>query len=242
MFEKTQGIVLASIPYNDRTQLLHIYTELFGKVTYRLKLAMGRRRPTDRLMQAPLTLLELDATHSGTQQVPTLRECHILQSPYEAAMAQPDKMAQCMFIAELLDRSVKEVEPNAELYTFVRQSIELLALTTGGSANFHLTFTMRLCHLLGFQINTRDYRPGMRFDIREGVFTDRDLPHPYYLDATTSRYFNELLQVGFSELDTIALSREQRNYWLDTLLLYLKFHLPEMGELKSYAVLKELFT
>lgn len=242
MYEKTLGVVLTSIPHNDRTQFLHVYTERFGKVTYRVKIAVGRRRAAERLAQAPLTLLEMEVQHIPTQQIQNLGETRILQSPYEASMAEPGKMAQCMFLAELLDKSIVEVEPNPELFEFVRKSIELLALSEGSSANFHLAFVMRLCHLLGFQINTEHYQPGMQFDIHEGVFTDQPIPHPYYLNAESSRYLYEGLQMSYADLTQLSLSREQRNYWLDTLLLYLKAHLPEMGELRSLAVLKELFT
>jgi DNA repair protein RecO (recombination protein O) len=241
MFEKTLGVVLSTIPYNERTQFLHVYTERFGKVTYRLKVDVGRRRAADRLIQAPLTLLEMDVQHSPTQQIQTLGETRILQSPYEASMAQPDKMAQCMFVAELLDKCIHEEEANPALFAFIRQSIELLALTPGSDANFHLSFVMRLCPLLGFQIDTSNYCPGMQFDIREGIFTDRPIPHPEYLNAESSRYFYETLHAHYSDLAQLRFNREQRNYWIDTLLLYLKAHLPEMGELKSLDILKELF-
>lgn len=241
MYEKTLGVSLTSIPYNDRTQLLHVYTERFGKVTYRIKMGAGRRHTADRLIQAPLTLLEMEVQHSPSQQIQTLGETRILQSPYQASMADPGKMAQCMFLAELLDKCIVEVEPNPELFDFIRQSIELMGLTEGSTPNFHLSFVMRLCHLLGFQIDTTVYRPGMQFDIHEGIFTDRPIAHPYYLNAESSRCFHEALEASFSDPTRLTINREQRNYWLDTLLLYLKAHLPEMGEIRSLDVLKELF-
>jgi DNA repair protein RecO (recombination protein O) len=242
MYEKTLGVALTSIPYNDRIRFLHVYTEQFGKVTYRVKTGTGRRHTAERLMQAPMTLLEMEVQHSPSQQIQTLGETRILQSPYQASMADPGKMAQCMFLAELLDKCVVEVEPNPELFDFIRRSIELMAATEGSDPNFHLAFVMRLCHLLGFQIDTTAYQPGMQFDIHEGIFTDQPIPHPYYLNAESSRYFHAALAADFADPSQLSINREQRNYWLDTLLLYLKAHLPEMGDIRSLDVLKELFS
>lgn len=42
-----------------------------------------------------------------------------------------------------------------------------------GKANFHLCFLLQLTGFLGFSPNTDEYVPGSRFDMLNGVFTDR---------------------------------------------------------------------
>lgn len=241
MLDKTSGILLSTVPYNDNTLFLHIYTEQFGKVTYRTTLRRSKRQATERMMLAPMTLLDMNVEHRPGNEIQKISEMRMLSSPYTFIMGNPVKAAQCLFMAELLDKVIREEESNPELFRFICQSIELLELTDTGSANFHLVFFIRLCHLLGFRIDTETYKDGARFDIREGVFTLAPIGHPHYLTAESAHHFHRMLQVGFSDMQHVALNREQRNRLTDTLLLYLKIHLPEMGEIRSIEVLKELF-
>lgn len=241
MLDKTTGIILSTIPYNDNTSFLHIYTERFGKITYRAALRRSKRQAAGRMMLAPMTLVEMEVEHRPDNEIQKIREMRLLSSPYTFIMNHPVKAAQCLFMAELLDKAIREEESNAELFRFIRQSTELLELTETGSANFHLVFFIRLCYLLGFGIDQNTYNDGARFDIREGVFTLAPIGHPHYLTAESAAHFYRMLQIGFSEMQNIALNREQRNRLTDMLLLYLKIHLPEMGDIRSIEVLKELF-
>jgi len=241
MLDKTAGIILSTVPYDDHTSFLHIYTERFGKVTYRAPLRRTKRQAAERMMLAPMTVLAMEVEHHPGNDIQKIREMHMLSSPYAFIMNHPIKAAQCLFMAELLDKTIREEESNPGLFRFIRQSIELLELTEAGCANFHLIFFIRLCHLLGFCIDRDTYSDGARFDISEGVFTLAPINHPFYLTAESAYHFHRMLQVGFSDMQQVALNREQRNRLTDMLLLFLKIHLPEMGEIRSTEVLKELF-
>lgn len=240
--EKTEGIVLTLIPYNDHTQLVHIYTERYGKLTYRCPLSRSKKNSGLRTSMAPMTLVELTVKKDPRKaDLLQLNEVQVLLSPYLLAMADPGATAQCLYLAELIDHSVREVEQNPALWSFMRQGLELMAAHPSGQANFHLIFTMRLCHLLGFHIDSTDYSAGMRFDINEGRFTIEPIYHPYFLTPESAAWLHLLLQTDFSTMDRLLLNRQQRSTLLDMLILFLQLHIPEMGQLKSIEVLKELF-
>ena len=246
MLEKTQGIVLTTIPYNDRTLFVHVLTEALGKVTCRVSASRSPRRAISRLMLAPMTLLELIVSRAPQQEICTIREARLLHSPHGAAAGQVGLhgltgMAQCAYLAELLDKTVREVERNDRLWSFVRQGIELMALAGPGQANFHLIFTSRLAYLLGFRVDTERYAEGMMFDVSEGVFTHGPIYHPYYLRPESAAWLVRLLRTDFAHMADLTLSRAQRDVLLDMMLTYLRIHLPAMGELRSVAVLKEVF-
>lgn len=241
--EKTLGVVLSIIPYNDRTQFVHLYTKTTGKITCRVKAAPRNRRSTGRNYFTPLTLLDLVIDKRGEGEIYDITEAALVSSPYLlSASYDPAKTAQCLYMAELLDKTVREVEANPKLWHFVEQSLEALPLIENGSANFHLLFTTRLCYLLGFTVDTSQYREGMQFDISEGVFTLLPIYHPYYLTAHSASWLYKLLSTPFSRIGDLQLSREQRNTLLDMMLTFLRIHLPDAGDLKSVEVLKELFT
>lgn len=241
MLEKTQGIVLCTLPYNDHTSFVHIYTEKYGKMTFRTTHGRGKRAAASRIMMAPMTLLEMEIDYKRDREIQNIREMQPLSSPYMIAAGDPAKAAQCLFMAELLDKTIREVEANHELFSFIRQSIEVLELSTDNNPNFHLAFFIRLIDLLGFHIDTESYSPGSRFDINEGKFTQGNIYHAFYLTQESATLFYKILQRGFSDQDQMATNREERNRILDTLILYLQLHIPEMGEIRSTEILKELF-
>ena len=173
--------------------------------------------------------------------VATVREATLLASPYEATMTHPSKAAQCFYMAEIVDRTVREVEANPRLWTFLRQAVEMLALADDGAANFHLVFTTRLCYLLGFRVDVESYEPGMMFDVSEGVFTRSPIFHPYYLQAESAAWLHRLLRTDFAHLADLRLGRSERGVLLDMMLTYLRIHMPEMGTVRSVEVLKTLY-
>lgn len=239
----TEGIVLSTIPYKDNTQLVHIFTAAHGKQTFRCPLSRSRKNAQLRTAMAPLTMIELtcERNRQGSAAMQQLRDIRVILSPYELSMTHPGITAQCIYLAELLDKTIRQVEPDPMLWNFIHQGIELLTSLPTGHANFHLVFTLRLCQILGFHIDDQNYRPEMRFDISEGYFTDGPIDHPYYLTPESAAWFRQLLRTDFTHLDTLCLSHRQRNILLDMMLLFLRIHIPEMGEIKSVEVLKSLF-
>lgn len=241
MLDKTLGIVLGTIPYNDHTQFVHIYTERFGKVSYKTSVKRAKKGSQQRFMFAPMTLLELDVQHSDSSELQQIKEATIVSSPLAMGMSNPVKYSQCLYIAELIDKVVREIEQNQILWEYLKNSLELLSLPEINSDNFHLLFTAKLCVPLGFGIDESEYAKGMQFDMNEGRFTDDIITHPYYLNSISAEYLYRLLQTDFTTLGSLKLNSTEKSIMLDILLAYLKLHVPEIGEIKSLEVLRTLF-
>lgn len=241
MLEKTLGIVLSIIPHDDQKQFVHIYTERFGKETFSVSAKRSRRSPTSRSMFAPLTLLDLDVEHRAHSEIHRIKDAHILSSPYLPVSCSPYTTTQCIFMAELLDKCIREIEPNPTLWQYIQQSVKLLE-SGAKDPNFHLIFTVNLCSLIGFHIDTTNYSPGMQFDVSEGIFTHAPIFHPYYLLPESAEWLHRLLCLESKHSANLQLNHIQRNTLLDMLLTFLKLHIPEMGEVRSITVLKEIFS
>lgn len=241
MTEKTLGIVLSIIPHNDKTQFVHIYTERLGKITCRIQANSKRRANHTRSFFVPMSVLDLVIEQSHSQEIFSLTEVNLVSSSFDLSMTDPGKGAQCLYMAELLDKTIAEVECNPRMWDFIYQCIDLLHITNKGNANFHLVFTTRLCYLLGFKVDNNAYKTGMQFDIVEGVYTSQPIHHPYYLSPDSAQWLHWLLNTGFSDLEQLTLNREQRNTLLDMMLCFIRIHLPDAGELRSVEVLKQLF-
>lgn len=240
--DKTQAIVLTTIPINDRSQFVHFYTEMFGRVTCRVPLvSRGPKASQLRTMMTPMTRLSLVLKGNPKEQIRQIAEAEVIASPYMLTLSHPAKGAQCFFIAELIAHTVREEEANPRLWDYILGSLEILEHCEAGWANFHLVFTTGLSAHLGFSVDTEDYSPGCRFDLIEGVFTTSAIYHPYYFNPQSAQMFCRLLEMRFDEMDLLELNRDQRAALLDMQLAFLGQHIPEMGQLKSVEVLKSLF-
>lgn len=240
--DKTQALVLATIPFNDRTQFVHLYTEAQGRVTCKVPIAArGRKANHQRSMLSPMTVLDLVLGGRPQDEVRSLIEAEVVRSPYLLTLTHPDKAAQCLYMAEFLAHTVREHEPNRRLWQYITYCLELLEHCDEGWANFHLLFTNGMIDLLGFSVNTDDYCPGCCFDMVEGTFTRQPIAHPYYLNATSAEWFCKLLDTTFSEMHKLVLNRQQRASLLDIQLAFIAQQIPEMGQLRSVEVLRTLF-
>lgn len=241
MLEKTMGLVLGSIPYNDHTYFIHIYTEKFGKVTFKASFGKSRKASAQRRMFAPTTILEMEIERSENNELCRIKESSVFLSPLTSFEASTCKYSQCLYIAELLDKTIKEVEHNQALWDYLFNALNILSLDNYNSNNFHLLFTAKLLYFIGIGIDNSNYKKGMRFDFNEGIFTEQAIPHPYYLNSISAEYLNNLLCYGFDNISEYKLNKTEQNTMLDILISYLKLHIPEVGDLKSVDVIKNLF-
>ena len=91
---------------------------------------------------------------------------------------------------------------------------------------------------MGFEPHNNFDSQNCYFDTREGRFTPTSLSFPLGFDKMQSQTF---LKVFDANLLGKPLGRAERNELLECLLAYYKMHVAGFNELKSYAVLKEMF-
>ena len=60
MLYKTNGMVLRAIPYNDKYAIIYMYTEAFGRVSYLVGRARGRKSALTKALFIPLSVLEME--------------------------------------------------------------------------------------------------------------------------------------------------------------------------------------
>lgn len=240
MFEKTSGIVLQSIPYNDKMSIVHIYTERYGCVSYALPVGTGRQARQMRVLLQPLSILSLDVENRPGRDIQKIKEARVLV-PTQRIYLDPVKNVVALFLAEVLSEVIREPDPNPALFAYLLQSIELLDMMEEGKANFHICFLLQLSGYLGFFPNTESYERGYCFDMLGGVFTGRHPAHPYVLEGDEALFFMQLMRMDFSNLHLFRFNRTERMQVLERILLYFRLHHPGVSELRSLEVLKAIF-
>ena len=142
MLCKTRGIVLHSIPYNDKYSIIYMYTEAFGRASYLVARSRGKKSSVSKALFMPLSVVEMEVEHLNKRDLHRIRETKLCY-PLTEVFCNPVKNILALFLSEILFRVVKETEPDSRLFEYLFESIQLLELSDKGVANFHLVFLLR---------------------------------------------------------------------------------------------------
>mgnify|MGYP001338008161 FL=1 len=152
MVSKTTGIVLRTVKYSDKASVVTVYTRDYGRMAYMVYGIYGKRSAAKAACFLPLSLIEITAAHHPGKDVQQMKEARIEENLVNTHH-NPIKNAIALFVAELLYKTLKQPEPESELFDFLRQSILTLNEKEEGITNFHLVFAMHLCRHLGVKPN-----------------------------------------------------------------------------------------
>lgn len=243
MTHKTKGIVLRSIKYGETSLVVTIFTEIFGIQTY---LVNGVRTSKKSAAKAnhfqPTAILDLIVYHSESKSMQRIKEFswgHL----YSNLLSDVIKNGIGCFMAELLQKCLKQPEANADLYDFCEESfIQLDQAEKTVSANFALFYSLHLAHFFGFRI-IDDYNKNINpvLDLQEGVFIDHQPTHPYFIDGIHAEITAQLLKVMQpDELKQFNLNGDIRRSLLLKYQEYYALHIHDFGHMKTLVVLHEV--
>ena len=237
---KARGVVLSTVKYGDSGMVVQMLTDRYGRQSYMVQgVRSGRGRGSKMALFQPLFLLQfegLESSHSDLHKMREVQNDVVFKSlPYDIR-----KSTMALFMAEVLYKLVREVEPNSPLFEFVYNSVVALDNMEEGVHNFHLWFMVGLSRHLGFY-PSGEWFEGAVFDIEAGCFT-RTMPRSgLFIGEENSRLLGELMEVSVMNLKEIALSRVQRSEFLAALLTYFGYHLDTIHQIQSLRILAEVF-
>lgn len=240
MLTSIDCIALRTIKYNDRHNILTVYTCQHGRMSLLTSAGNSREANRRRAVTMPLSILECVVDLRNNREIPSIREIRVKRQ-LAGLHADPSKMAMGMFLAEILGIVLSEGEEDRNLYTFLEESITRLSDMRQGVANFHLTFLFRLGYFLGIQPDMAGYRAGRVFDLVDAVFRDAPPVHGRYLEAADARSVALLSRMTWDNLHLFRFSREQRRQTLSAILEYYSLHYTSLSSLNSLDVLRRLF-
>jgi DNA repair protein RecO (recombination protein O) len=240
MLKKVRGVVLHHIKYKEDSAIVHMYTDLHGRQTYLINGVRGKKGQNRANILQPLFFLEMEVYHKPYREMHRIKEFNqyitFRNLPFDL-----NKSTQAMFIAEVLSRSLKEEEPNPELFEFLLHSIQWLDTSEKYFSLFHLLFLVQLTKYLGFNPENNYSSQVSYFDLRNGQFTGNEQIHPDIINREVSLHFHHLMKKSFSNLQSLRIEHTIRAQLTDSLLDYYRFHIQDFGKLRSLAVLKEIF-
>lgn len=243
MIAKTKGIVLRSVKYGETSLVVTIFTELFGLQSYLVngvRTASKKGTPKASLFQ-PSSILELIAYHNDFNKLQRLRE-YKWDFLYQNVLSDVHKNSVALFMIELLNKCLKQPEPNPDLFNFTEDALHHLdTASTSVTGNFPLYFALHLAVFFGFRINNEFSEEKHYLDLEEGRFAENQPLHQYYLIDREAAAVSEILKIMQPhELEQIHLNQDMRRRILHGLEQFYAFHVPEFGNLRTLPVLREI--
>lgn len=239
MQEKVQGFVVTLMKYNDRHNILHLYTREQGMVSLLVPIRKGRRQGVHHALFQPFIEVSAEIESSPRRSFAQLREVALL-SPWHRVYASPVRSSLLFFLAEVMERSVRETGADVLLYEFVMGAIAFLEQTDERVTLFHHLFLYQLTEHLGFPPNLEHYHPTALFDMKEGRFVATAPPHRSVLEPREAQTIKTLRKMRWETMHLYDFTLAQRRVMLEYIVEYYQLHIPAFGTLRSLAVLQEL--
>ncbi|TCJ14081.1 DNA repair protein RecO [Flaviaesturariibacter flavus] len=243
MLHKTKGIVLRTVKYGETSLIVTAFTELFGLQSYIVNsVRQASSKGTARAAYfQPAAQLELVVYHQPQRNLNRIKE-YKWTLLYEQVLSDIFKNAVAQFMMELLYKSLKEPEGNAELFYFTEDALlHLDKASPTVTANFPLFFALHLPVFFGFRIDDNRSEEQPYLDLKEGVFTPDQPRHPHFLEGRAAEAVAHILKVLQPEdLEEVKLNQELRREILHQLENYYALHLPDFGTLRTLPVLREI--
>ena len=131
MLQKSRGIVLRSLKYGDNGLITNIYTEAFGRMSFIMQGIHRKKSTVKANLLSQLSLLEMEVDFKPGRELQRVREVKNL-SPFGSIPYEIIKSTQALFLAELLQKVLKEEESHPDLFEFLYHSIQVLDLMEKG--------------------------------------------------------------------------------------------------------------
>jgi len=242
MTHKTKGIVLRSIKYGETSLVVTIFTELFGIQTYMVNGVRTSKKSSSKANHfQPTAILDLVVYHSENKSMQRIKEFSWAVL-YDTLLSDVVKNSIASFMAELIQKCLKQPEPNPDLYNFCEESfLQVDKADKIVSANFALFFSLHLTHFFGFRMTDNFSSDNNVLDLQEGSFTVNQPTHPNFIDGKYAELTAQLLKVMHpEELEEFKLNRDLRRILLLRYLEYYALHIPDFGQMKTLMVLHEV--
>ena len=233
-------LIFHALRYSDDQLIVEGLARNYGRVSFMVRISHAPRAKVRHVIFQPMAVLEVQWEENPRAKLMRPIAARVSQ-PWSSLHTSPIKAAITLFLAEFLLQVCRNEQSGELFFDYLLHSLTWLDTAEEGFANFHLLFLMRLAQFLGIAPNTSD--TGLPFfDLMAAEFVSRAPAHAYYIYGDEARAFEQLLRMNFSTMHLFQLTRTQRNRILELILTYYRLHIPSLPELKSWEVLREIFT
>jgi DNA repair protein RecO (recombination protein O) len=224
---KTRGIVLGYLKYGESSIIVRILTEQFGLQSYIVNGVRSVKSKGKLAIYQPLTLLDMVVYHKGDGKLSRIAEVSCAY-PYKHIPFDFKKSGMALFMAEMLEKCIKEEEANQSMFNFLFDSFRTFDDLPINFENFHLQLLLKLTFHLGILPESSD-----EF-FREGG-------SPFSISTEQENAFiNYLLHAQYHEHRGASI--QLRRSVLKHLIDFFRIHIGGLNQINSLDVLQEIMS
>ncbi len=231
----SKAIVLSSIPYSESSIICKLYTEEFGLKSYIVRSAKKKNSPTPTSHFQPLNIIEFEAYNSIKSKLETIRTSSLILENLNLNFSIV-KNAITFFVAEIIHLSLKEANPNKELFDYLFNQIHLLKNSKDEDlAEFHLHFMIEFADHLGLAPMNNYSEYEVFFDPIAGKFTNKADAQNF--NKQTSFTLHKFISQKEITNEKICKNKVERNIILEALIIFYSIHITNHSQIKSHKIL-----
>lgn len=237
---KSKAIVLSALRYGDEQLIVDLLTEQCGCVPMMVRVSRSRRAAVRHTLFQPMAVLEVEWNERAKA---SLQRPRAVQTalPFSSVPYDPYKSAMALFLAEFVRHALRAEQDTGAVFAFVEKSMEWLDTCESDFSNFHIAFLLHFTRFMGFMPNLDGYAEGMWFDMRSSAFTSLKPLHADVLEPRDAALLPLMMRMKYANMRVFRFNGAERSRLLELVNTYYRLHLPSFPELKSLAVLKQLF-
>ena len=244
MLHSTRGIVLKTTKYGETSMVVTILTEALGIQTYIINGVRSTKKTSSKAnLFQPTAILDLVVYHHEQRNMHRIKEFS-WGYLYESIFSDIIKNNVALYMIELLYKCLKQPEKNTDLFTFCKESLQILDHANSAiTANFPLYFSLQLPHFFGFKIltNVDNIKGGLYIDLQEGAFFSQQPIHPHFITGALADITARLLKTTHpQELENFKLNHTVRRQLLMYYQTYYSLHIQEFGQMKTLRILQDV--
>ena len=241
MIINTKAVVLRTIKYGDASVVADLLTEEMGRMAFIVRIPKTQKAKVRKQFFQPLSVIEIMFDHRPKASLQRISDARMAM-PFLSIPFDPVKLSISLFLAEFIYYSTRDEQLNRPLFQYVVNSIAWLDAAVGDYANFHLVFMMRLSRFIGFYPNLDATDDTCYFDLRSASFCRQAPLHSDFLQPAEAGRISTLMRMYYESMRLFRLNRQDRNRITEIILAYYRLHVPNMPDLQSFSVMRELFT
>ena len=211
----TELLVLGLTKVGDNALVVQTLSREWGRRGFLVRSA----RKTGTTLFLPLNIIEAEIVENPRSELWTIKDIG-LKEGLQGCRGDLRKNTMTLFLSEVLLRTVREGVVEDGLYDWCVGSVLTLNALEESCANFPVRFLLELCGALGFRPSFDDIAP----------FAEEHLGP-----------MKTLLNAPFPEAMLLPLNGSTRNKLCEDLLRYLSYHTDVNIQVKSLAVLRDLY-
>lgn len=127
MIHNTIGIVLKKINYSDNSLIATILTEKFGLQSYMIYYSNTKKGKSKINLIQPFSILDMQVYYKETSQLQKVKDFSA-NSPMQSIPYEYRKNSVSVLLAEIIAGTLKDENPDENLFNFLLNSIKILDL------------------------------------------------------------------------------------------------------------------